>query len=135
MNKSKYGYFNEDGTEFTVSNPKTPRAFDNYLWNDVLFSSVHQTGVGFLDYQVDEKEAVQLFTGIGRICDFDVFGREHLMSRLIYVRDNDTGEYWNVSWEPVKKAFDFYDCTHGLGYSVIRSETNKVAAYCRIFVP
>lgn len=135
MNKSKYGYFNEDGTEFTVSNPKTPRAFDNYLWNDVLFSSVHQTGVGFLDYQVDEKEAVQLFTGIGRICDFDVFGREHLMSRLIYVRDNDTGEYWNVNWEPVKKAFDFYECTHGLGYSVIRSETNKVASSFRIFVP
>lgn len=135
MNKSKYGYFNEDGTEFTVTNPKTPRAFDNFLWNDVLFSSVHQTGVGFLDYQVDEKEAVQLFTGIGRICDFDVFGREHLMSRLIYVRDNDTGEYWNVNWEPVKKAFDFYECTHGLGYSVIRSETNKMASSFRIFVP
>ncbi len=135
MNKSKYGYFNEDGTEFTVTNPKTPRAFDNFLWNDVLFSSVHQTGVGFLDYQLDEKEAVQLFTGIGRICDFDVFGREHLMSRLIYVRDNDTGEYWNVNWEPVKKAFDFYECTHGLGYSVIRSETNKVASSFRIFVP
>lgn len=135
MNKSRYGYFNEDGTEFTVTNPKTPRAFDNYLWNDVLFSSVHQTGVGFLDYQVDEKEAVQLFTGIGRICDFDVFGREHLMSRLIYVRDNDTGEYWNVNWEPVKKALDFYECTHGLGYSVIRSETNKVASSFRIFVP
>lgn len=132
---SKYGYFNEEGTEFTITNPKTPRAFDNFLWNDVLFSSVHQTGVGFLDYQVDEKEAIQLFTGIGRICDFDVFGRDHLMSRLIYVRDNETGEFWNVNWEPVKKAFDFYECTHGLGYSVIKSETSKIASSFRIFVP
>lgn len=134
-NTSKYGYFNEDGTEFIITDPKTPRAFDNYLWNDVLFSSVHQTGVGFLDYQVDEKEAVQLFTGIGRICDFDVFGRDHLMSRLIYVRDNETGEYWNVNWEPVKKSFDFYECTHGLGYSKIKSETNRIASSFRIFVP
>ncbi len=132
---NKYGYFNEDGTEFTITDPKTPRAFDNFLWNDVLFSGVHQTGVGFFDYQVDEKEAVQLFTGIGRICDFDVFGRDHLMSRLIFVRDNETGEYWNVNWEPVKKAFDAYECTHGLGYSIIKSETNKIGSSFRIFVP
>ncbi|WP_159523027.1 GH36-type glycosyl hydrolase domain-containing protein [Sunxiuqinia indica] len=132
---SKYGYFNEDGTEFTITDPKTPRAFDNFMWNDVLFSGVHQTGVGFFDYQVDEKEAVQLFTGIGRICDFDVFGRDHLMSRLIYVRDNETGEYWNVNWEPVKKAFDSYECTHGLGYSIIKSETNQIGSSFRIFVP
>lgn len=132
---SKYGYFNEEGTEFTITDPKTPRAFDNFMWNDVLFSSVHQTGVGFLDYQIDEKEAVQLLTGIGRICDFDVFGRDHLMSRLIYVRDNETGEFWNVNWEPVKKAFDAYVCTHGLGYSIIKSETNKIASTFRIFVP
>ncbi len=132
---SKYGFFNEEGTEFTITDPKTPRAFDNFMWNDVLFSSVQQTGVGFLDYQVDEKEAVQLFTGIGRICDFDVFGRDHLMSRLIYVRDNETGEYWNVNWEPVKKTFDVYQCTHGLGYSIIKSETSRIASSLRIFVP
>lgn len=132
---SKYGYFNEEGTEFTITDPKTPRAFDNYMWNDVLFSSVHQTGVGFLDYQIDQTEAVQLFTGIGRICDFDVFGRDHLMSRLIFVRDNETGRYWNVNWEPVKRAFDFYECTHGLGYSKIKSETEKIASGFRIFVP
>ncbi len=134
-NQSKYGYFNAEGTEFTITDPKTPRAFDNFLWNDVLFSSVHQTGVGFLDYQLDEKEAVQLFTGIGRICDFDVFGRDHLMSRLIFVRDNKTGVFWNVNWEPVKRAFDSYKCTHGLGYSIIRSETEKIASGFRIFVP
>ncbi len=131
----KYGYFNEEGTEFTITNPKTPRAFDNFMWNDVLFSSVHQTGVGFLDYQIGDTEAVQLLTGIGRICDFDVYGREHLMNRLIYVRDNETGEYWNVNWEPVKKKFDFYKCIHGLGYTIIKSETAKIASEFRIFVP
>lgn len=132
---SNYGYFNDKGTEFTITNPKTPRAFDNFLWNDVLFSSVHQTGVGFLDYQIDGTEAVQLLTGIGRICDFDVFGRDHLMNRLIYVRDNETGLFWNVNWEPVKRTFDFYECTHGLGYSILKSETEKIASSFRIFVP
>lgn len=132
---SNYGYFNDKGTEFTITDPKTPRAFDNFLWNDVLFSSVHQTGVGFLDYQIDDTEAVQLFTGIGRICDFDVFGRDHLMSRLIYIRDNETGLFWNVNWEPVKRSFDFFECTHGLGYSKIKSETEEIVSSFRIFVP
>ena len=131
----KYGYFNEDGTEFTITDPKTPRAFDNFLWNDSLFSTVQQTGVGCFDYQIGETEAVQLFTGIGRICDFDVFGRENLMSRLIFIRDNETGEFWNVNWEPVKRQYDSYACTHGMGYTIIKSETGQIASGFRIFVP
>ena len=131
----KYGFFNEKGTEFTVTDPKTPRAFDNFLWNDSLFSTVQQTGVGCFDYQIGDTEAVQLLTGIGRICDFDVFGRENLMSRLIYIRDNETGEFWNVNWEPVKRPYTSYACTHGLGYSVIKSETEQIASGFRIFVP
>ena len=120
--KYKYGYFNKDGTEFIITDPKTPRPFDNFLWNDAVFSNVSQTGVGYFDYQYDDKEAIQLFTGVGRICDFDVFGRDHLMNRLIYVRDNETGDYWNVNWEPVKKEYESYECRQGMGYMVINSK-------------
>ena len=133
--KYKYGYFNDAGTEFTVTDPKTPRAFDNFMWNDAVFSNVQQTGVGYMDYQVGTNEAVQLLTGIGRICDFDAFGRDHLMSRLVYIRDNDTGEYWNVNWEPVQRKPDSYACVHGLGYSVITSATCGIASSFRMFVP
>ena len=133
--KHKFGYFNTEGTEFTVTNPETPRAFDNFIWNDAVFSNVQHTGVGYCDYQVGENEAVQLLTGNGRICDFDVFGRDNLMSRLIYVRDNETGDFWNVNWEPVKKAYDRYECTHGLGYSVIKTKVNGIASEFRIFIP
>lgn len=129
----KYGYFEND--EFVITNPKTPRAFDNFLWNDAIFSNVQQTGVGYCDYQVGENEAIQLLTGVGRICDFDVFGRDHLMSRLIYIRDNQTGEYWNVNWEPVRAACDKYECRHGLGYTVINTVKNGVCCEFRIFVP
>ena len=86
----KYGHFNPDGTEFIVTRPDCPRAFDNFLFNECSQANVEQTGIGWFDYQIGDKEAVQLYTGIGRICDFDVFGRDHLMSRLIYIRDNET---------------------------------------------
>ena len=130
-----YGYFNEDGSEFIVTNPRTPRAFDNFLWNDVIFSSVLQTGTGFIDYQIGDTEAIQLLTGVGRTCDLEVFGRDGLMSRLIYVRDNDTGEFWNVNWEPVKKEYEDFSCTNGLGYSIIESTTSGIHASLRIFIP
>ena len=81
------------------------------------------------------KEAVQLLTGVGRICDFDVFGRDHLMSRLIYVRDNETGEFWNVNWEPVQKPYETFECVHGLGYTILTTRVNGISISFRIFVP
>ncbi|MFQ9799616.1 MAG: hypothetical protein ACLR23_12600 [Clostridia bacterium] len=76
--KHPYGYFNESGTEFHVTNPETPRAFDNFLWNRSLFPMFSkQTGVGYCDYQIGDREAVQLLTGNGRVCDFDIFGRDY----------------------------------------------------------
>ena len=130
-----FGHFSGDGLEFVVTDPATPRGFDNYLWNDVALSNIQQTGTGFFDYQIGDLEAVQMLTGVGRICDYDVFGRDHLMSRLIYVRDNETGVFWNVNWEPVCREYDKYECTHGLGYTVIDMECEGIGASLRIFVP
>lgn len=127
--------FNEDGTECRITNPDSARAIDNYLWNDAAFSNIQQTGVGCFDYQIGTTEGVQLFTGIGRTCDFDVFGREHLMNRLVYVRDNDTGEFWNLNWEPVCRPYEKYECVHGLGYTILKNTTSGIGAEFRIFVP
>lgn len=132
---SAYGHFNSDGSEFIINNPRTPRAFDNFLWNHAIFSNVQQTGVGYADYQVGTQEAVQLLTGVGRICDFDVFGRDHLMNRLFYVRDQVSGEYWTVNGEPVWNKLESFECRHGLGYTIITSISMGVEAVFRIFVP
>lgn len=131
----RYGSFQNNGLEFVITSPKTPRAFDNFLWNDGGFSCVQQTGVGYFDYQPGDKEAVQLLTGIGRICDFDVHGRDGLMSRLIYIRDNESGEFWTVNWEPVCKPYAQFSCTHAPGYSILENTTNGINARLRIFMP
>jgi cellobiose phosphorylase len=135
MQQHPYGHFNEDGSEFIVTNPNTPHAFDNFLWNDSMQCNVWQTGVGYCDYQINGTEGVQLFSGIGRTCDIESFGRGHLMSRIVYVRDNDTGEFWNVGWEPVCKPYEAYECVHGLGYTTISSQNSGIASSHRIFVP
>ena len=130
-----YGRFNENGDEYCITNPETPRAFDNFLWNEAIFSNVQQTGTGYADYQIEDGEAIQLLTGNGLICDFDVFGRDSLMSRLIYIRDDDTGEFWNANWEPVCRPYESYECRHGLGYTTIRSRTEGIDSTFALFVP
>lgn len=131
----QYGHFNAAGDEFIVTDPATPRAFDNFIWNESVFANIWQTGVGCFDYQIGDKEAVQLYTGNGRVCDFDIFGRDTLMNRLVYIRDNQNGAFWNLNWEPVCAPCDRFACTHGLGYSTIESETNGIRSSMRIFVP
>lgn len=132
--ESEYGYFG-DNDAFIVTNPRTQRAFDNFLWNDAAFACVQQTGVGYFDYQVDGQEATKLMTGEGRICDFDIFGRDAMMSRLIYVRDDDSGVFWNLNWEPVCADYQEYRCEHGVGYTRIENMTQDVRGSFRLFVP
>ncbi len=133
--RDQYGHFNAAGDEFIVTDPATPRAFDNFIWNESVFANIWQTGVGCFDYQIGQNEAVQLYTGNGRVCDFDIFGRDTLMNRLVYIRDNQSGEFWNLNWEPVCAPYTRFACTHGLGYTRIESETNGIFSSMRIFVP
>ena len=131
----KYGYFNKDGDEFVITNPATPRPFDNFLFNDSCYANVHQTGIGCFDYQINGTEGIQLYTGVGRICDYDVFGKDHLYNRLIFIRDNETGDFWTLNWEPVCHPYQSYKCTHGLGYTEIENKTSDTMSKFRIFVP
>ena len=35
--ENKYGSFSENGKEFIINQPKTPRHWYNYMWNDKLY--------------------------------------------------------------------------------------------------
>ena len=131
----KYGYFNESGDEFIITAPNTPRPFDNFLFNDSCYANVHQTGIGCFDYQINGTEGIQLYTGVGRICDYDVFGKDHLYNRLIFIRDNETGEFWTLNWEPVCHPYQSYKCVQGLGYTYVENKTCDTLASLRLFVP
>ncbi|MBQ7089339.1 MAG: hypothetical protein IJN04_06845, partial [Clostridia bacterium] len=130
-----YGHFSEDGKKFVVTSPDAPRPFDVMLFNDVCYANVHHTGIGCFDYQYPGEEGIQLFTGVGRICDYDIFGKEHLYSRIIYVRDNETGKFWTVNWEPVCADVQEFSCTHDLGYTTIVNVTEDVKATLIISIP
>ncbi|MGC9350163.1 MAG: GH36-type glycosyl hydrolase domain-containing protein, partial [Anaerolineae bacterium] len=55
--------------------------------------------------------------------------------RYIYVRDNESGDFWSPSWQPTRTELDDYTCRHGMGYTVIGSTRDGIEAETRYFVP
>ena len=55
----------------------------------------------------------------------------------VYVRDNEDGDYWSISWQPVGKPLDEaeYICRHGLSYSSYECRYHKIWAKQTLSVP
>ncbi len=55
----------------------------------------------------------------------------------VYLRDDDTGEYWSISWQPVGKdlAAAKYECRHGLSYSKFSCDYRQLHAEQTMFIP
>ncbi len=113
----KYGHFSKDGREYIVTNPNTPRPWFNYLFNDVYHALVSATGGGF-SYYKDPKT--------NRILRYDHLSTDR-PGRYIFVRDQDKKTTWALNWQPFRKPLDKWQACHGLGYSKISCEHNKIS--------
>ena len=55
--------------------------------------------------------------------------------RYLYLRNNDTGEFWSPTWQPTKNALEDYRCRHGMGYTKIQSSYRGLDAEVCYFIP
>ncbi len=121
----KYGYFEDDGYEYKIIDPFPPRDWFNFLWNPTYLACVGQNLNGFSLYQSEDGIVTNLF---GKQDDRNA-------PRNIYIRDNETGEFWSASSMPANKTLDDFSVRHGLGYSILNSKKNGIKTTFRIFVP
>ncbi len=127
----KYGSFNEDRTEYTVSTVDPVHVIDNYLWNERVYASLTHTGTGYLCYDHSGREITNI-TDAPNDCE-EAYDKHY--NRLVYIRDRETGDVWNLNWEPVLAPLDEYSCVHGLGYTKLRAAKNGVLAEMQVFIP
>lgn len=125
---SHIGEFSQLGDEYIIKRPDTPKPWVNYLTNGNYCALVSQTGGGY-SFVGD--------AGLNRILrevpgDTTITDRP---GRYIYIRDNDTKEYWGMNWQPIRKPMDKFEARHGLGYTKINAEKNGIATSTNIFVP
>ncbi|MEE4176698.1 MAG: hypothetical protein V2I46_04240 [Bacteroides sp.] len=128
MIKNKYGYLSEDGREFIITDPETPRPWFNYIWNDRYAGMVSHGGGGFsfLDTPRDNRISRMRYNCL----PWDRPGR------YVMLRDTETGEFWSLSWAPtIDRKYDHYEARIGQGYTTIVTEFRQVRSELTYFVP
>jgi cellobiose phosphorylase len=121
----QYGHFSKDGKEYVITKPNTPRPWFNYLFNDTYHALVSQSGGGF-SYYKDPKT--------NRILRYDHLSTDR-PGRYVFIRDVDKKESWSLNWQPSCEPLDKWQAVHGLGYSKIFCEQNKISGEITYLVP
>ena len=123
----KYGHFDDSSREYVITRPDTPLPWINYIGCEDYFGILSATGGGYSYYR--DARLRRLTRGRYNNVPMDFGGR------YVYLRDNETGDYWSPSWMPTQSELDFYECRHGMGYSTISAKKDGIASSTRYFVP
>ena len=121
----KFGRFDDINKEYVINTPKTPYPWINYLGTEAFFSIISNTSGGYSFYKDARLRRITRYRYNN--VPLDMGGR--------YFYINDNGDCWSHSWSPMKKELDFYECRHGLGYSIITGERGGLRVSQTAFVP
>ncbi len=123
----RYGYFDDEKREYVITSPDTPSPWMNYLGEGGFSGIISNTGGGLCFDGDPSYRRVTRYKFNNLPIDRP--------GRYIYIRDMETGDYWDPMWQPTLKKLDKYECRHGLGYTVISGERNGISAEIRYSVP
>ena len=123
----RYGHFDDERREYVITRPDTPRPWINFLGCEDYFAVLSNTAGGYSFYKDARLRRLTRYRHNNAPLDMG--------GRYIYLRDDASGEYWSPTWMPTRRALDSYECRHGLGYTIIRSERLGIDSRVRYFVP
>jgi cellobiose phosphorylase len=121
----KFGYFDDEAREYVITDPKTPFPWINYLGNQDFFSLISNTAGGYSFYKDARLRRITRYR----------YNNVPLDNGGRYFYLNDSNDIWSPSWKPVQKQLDFYQCRHGLGYTILTGRKNDIEAELLFFVP
>lgn len=125
----RYGHFDNERREYVIERVDLPASWTNYLGVEDTCVVVNHTAGGYMFYKTPEYHRITRFRGNSIPMDRP--------GHYVYIRDNETKDYWSVSWQPVGKPLDKakYTCRHGMSYSVYECEYEKIRASQKLSVP
>lgn len=128
MNKkfeSAYGYFSEDGKEYVVTTPRTPRPWGNIISNGDYGMLVSQTGSGYSwRGNAGQNRITRSFQDLVK----DNWGK------YLYIRDVKRNTYWSATYKPVMHPYTKFSVTHGIGYSRFFQQVEDITSELTVFV-
>jgi cellobiose phosphorylase len=122
--KTRFGEFSDDGSEYRITTPETPRPWINVISNGDYGVAVSQTGAGY---------SWRTHAQLNRVTRWEQDLIRDEWGKFLYMRD-EKGNLWSAGWKPVCHTPDAYHCRHGVGYTVIGSKNFGVETELLIFV-
>ena len=104
----KYGYFDDNNKEYVIEKVDLPTSWTNYLGVKDMCAVVNHTAGGYIFYKSPEYHRITRFRANSIPMDRP--------GHYVYIRDDETNDYFSISWQPVGKPLDQakYQCRHGL---------------------
>ncbi|WP_320990940.1 glycosyl hydrolase family 65 protein [Hungatella sp.] len=123
----QYGYFDDEKREYVITRPDTPAPWANYLGSPEYGAVISNNAGG---YSFAKSGAN------GRILRY-IFNNFDQPGRYIYIRDNDSRDYWSASWQPVGKDLETYQsrCRHGTAYTKLEADYSGIHSEALYYVP
>lgn len=122
----KYGHFDNLNREYVIDRIDLPTSWTNYIGTRDMYGVFNHTAGGYLLYGSSEYHRITRFRPNGVPMD----GPGH----YVYLRDNDSGDYWSISWQPVGKDRSRYSARFGLGYNRYLCTYGGIEASQTLFV-
>ncbi|MBT6145255.1 MAG: hypothetical protein HOH74_07500, partial [Gemmatimonadetes bacterium] len=125
----RYGYFDDAHREYVIDRPDVPVSWTNYLGVRDLCTVISHNAGGYTFYKSAEHNRLTRFRPNGIPLDRP--------GHYVYVRDDDSGDYWSVSWQPVGKSLEeaSYEVRHGLSYTRFACDYDDIHAEQLLFIP
>lgn len=125
----RYGYFDDAAREYVIDRVDVPFSMTNYLGTQRMGAVVSHNAGGYCWLDSPQFHRITRFRPNGVPMDFP--------GHYVYLRDDDTGEYWSISWQPAGLDLDRakYACRHGLSYSVYTCDHAGIDASQTLFIP
>lgn len=128
MNKKfecAYGYFSEDGKEYVITTPYTPRPWGNIISNGDYGLMISQNGSGYSwRGNAGQNRITRSFQDLIK----DNWGK------YFYIRDLKRNVYWSAAYKPVMHPYQSFAVVHGLGYSKFVQQIEEIESELTLFV-
>ncbi|MBI1870890.1 MAG: glycosyl transferase family 36 [Chlamydiae bacterium] len=124
--KNDYGYFSEDGKEYVITRPDTPRPWVNVMSNGRYGVIVSQTGGGYS--WMDNAQ-------INRITRWEQDLIRDEWGKFIFLRDDEKGTGGSLTWKPTCSKFSSFECRHGVGFTTLEAVWQGIRGKMTLFVP
>ena len=123
--ESTQGYFSENGREYVITSPFTPRPWGNIISNGDYGMMISQTGSGYSwRGNAGQNRLTRSFQDLVK----DNWGK------YFYIRDLQSKAYWSAAYKPVMHSYQSFSVTHGLGYSRFVQQVENIKSELTVFV-